>query len=487
MGRLRQITFVLFAAGYLVCCPLVLLYAFGYLIRPHAPDALVRTGVLSLATTPPGATVYLGRSRYTGRTPAVLTDLLPGIAHVTLSLKGYRPWRRALPIRAGQATSLPNILLVPESWPSETLLEGPFDALLDIPGAGVCLLTRGRHLQDVTVISTSGRTAHRLAAPGSRWAEARLRSHVIAPRSAFVILFVSTKEGERVLGFDLEADPPAVSDLTALVPRKPDWITWDPGWPGSLFILEDERVSRVDLDAGAVYPSIATGVKGMGAGDRTLTVIRDPGRLERLNARGEPAGPSVPLGPRARALIGERYWWRVIDLEEALLLFGEQGALVSLRPAEDVIRRGARGVRPSRRLARALVWDRERIGLVGGETAGSAAATADGMEPARWLFTHGRDIEQVVWAHEESHAVFRDRDLVRLLEMELYGPPRVHDVAELKRHTAFAYDDKSGLLYFLDPERGSLRTILLVPDPGGMSLEFGWTGRNPAPGRIQGE
>ncbi len=57
MLRLRKILFYLCALLYLISCPLTILYALGYGVQPGAQRGLVKTGVISLATLPPGAPV----------------------------------------------------------------------------------------------------------------------------------------------------------------------------------------------------------------------------------------------------------------------------------------------------------------------------------------------------------------------------------------------------------------------------------------------
>ena len=72
---LRRIVFYILLMVYLVTCPFVILYALGYAYKPGHDPSIMKMGVVSLSTVPSGASVYLGRSRFTEKTPTVLMDL----------------------------------------------------------------------------------------------------------------------------------------------------------------------------------------------------------------------------------------------------------------------------------------------------------------------------------------------------------------------------------------------------------------------------
>ena len=91
MILLRRILFYLFFIAYLVICPLIILYAFGYILQPNSERGMVKTGLISLASVPPGANVYIENKRYLSRTPTVIRDLIPGDYYVSMYLKDYQP------------------------------------------------------------------------------------------------------------------------------------------------------------------------------------------------------------------------------------------------------------------------------------------------------------------------------------------------------------------------------------------------------------
>ena len=103
MPTLRKILFYIFALFYIIACPILIMYAFGYIFRLNIEKGLVKTGLVSLATVPARATVLLENRRYTSVTPAVIRDLIPGKYRVELSLKDYLPWSEMIFVEAGRA------------------------------------------------------------------------------------------------------------------------------------------------------------------------------------------------------------------------------------------------------------------------------------------------------------------------------------------------------------------------------------------------
>ena len=68
MLLLRKIIFYIFAAVYVVACPLVIAYALGYMFVPQQRN-VIQTGLISLQTIPAGAEVTLDCEPYPRLTP----------------------------------------------------------------------------------------------------------------------------------------------------------------------------------------------------------------------------------------------------------------------------------------------------------------------------------------------------------------------------------------------------------------------------------
>ena len=65
MILLRKILFYICIVLYLIFCPMIILYALGYSFKPQSSQGgIVKTGIIFLSTTPPGADVFLNNRRF---------------------------------------------------------------------------------------------------------------------------------------------------------------------------------------------------------------------------------------------------------------------------------------------------------------------------------------------------------------------------------------------------------------------------------------
>src|SRR3989338_4129555 len=109
---LRKILFYVFLIAYILITPYVLFSAFGYMYHP-SEKSLVKTGLISMVSLPGGATVHVQGKKYSFRTPAVISGLLPGRYHVRLSKKCFESWEKEIEIYPEKATSLDPVILLP--------------------------------------------------------------------------------------------------------------------------------------------------------------------------------------------------------------------------------------------------------------------------------------------------------------------------------------------------------------------------------------
>jgi len=108
--RARAILFFIFLFGFLIAAPLVVLYTAGFRYNVTS-GRFTQTGVLSLGSTPKGATIYIDDERRRERTPAVLQNILPGTHRVRLEKDGYTAWEKTLSVAARQTTFATKVAL----------------------------------------------------------------------------------------------------------------------------------------------------------------------------------------------------------------------------------------------------------------------------------------------------------------------------------------------------------------------------------------
>lgn len=463
MRRVRNVVFFLFVAVYLVSCPLILLQAFGYSLTPGMEQGIVKTGLIYLDTTPPGATVYVGRRRYTGTTPTILRGLLPGSYDLRLSLPGYQTWTRTVSVEAEKSAVLDHVLLLPVERKRRRLLPGPFQDLLPLAGTRFLLVRGGQALADYTLYDWKAAEAKRLVSLDSPLAEARVLSVWTVPGSTSLLLRLGGPAGERIVWIEPPADEPRLEDLTGFLPTEARHFLWDPLDRRHLFFLEEAALVRFHLPSKTMTPLVEQ-VEGFGLAERSLYVLDKSHALVQTDFDGKEKRPLeepewLALEEPARLLLpwAER---RSVEVKpfakDMILLLGNRGELLAPRAASPLIERGTLGLAWDPHHQRALVWEKERLGLV------------DWSDPEktprlRWVFEGGRHITQAFWAHQGSHLVFHDEDRARLLELDAPGPPVVHELVAVRPGSPVAYDDEAGAVFYLEPGGGGLCATALLP------------------------
>jgi len=496
MRHLRQFFFYSFVVLYLILCPLTILYALGYVLRPGTEHGITKTGLLSLSTTPPGATIYVGHSRYTEPTPAVLHDLLPGSYEISLWLKGYASWSRRVPVESKQATVLEHILLLPNPLVPKQLLPTTFDQFIPLLESPLLIVADGPRLGDYMIYNWKQQERRSLLASDSPWASARLLTSWTMPKSTVVLARVDTRDGVRMLWLDAKEKPVQPVDLTDLVRERPDMVVWHPWERHRLFLLRAGRVSRVEVAQHPVVQNLLDHVRTLRFVGRSLYALTEESAIFQIDADGRVKAVEMDEPALVKALRDLRGDVEIVPADDTLIAFrGENGGLALSDPPYRLTEQTVRGVQWSEDHVRALCWQRDRIGLiepsdelVPGTTATvrelaqdfafRAYRTIPRVLPHRshleesesseapaaltWIYANGHAIEQVFWAYRDAYVLFRDDDQVFLLERPLIASPPPIPLVRVHRRTEVSYNDETGTLHYLDPA-GQLSSLQIVP------------------------
>ncbi len=113
-SRTRWIVFLLFAAGFFLSAPVVILYTAGYRYNV-ATRELRQTGLLFLSTLPKGAEVFLDGERTGSKTPILLKTVIPGTHTILLKKNGYLPWEKELSVESRVTTFAQDVPLFLEA------------------------------------------------------------------------------------------------------------------------------------------------------------------------------------------------------------------------------------------------------------------------------------------------------------------------------------------------------------------------------------
>ena len=121
MNRIwRTVLFAVFAAGFLISAPLVVLYTAGYRYQLGSMR-VVKAGVLSLTSIPKGASVTIDSVLNNKQTPAVIDNLFPGDVKILVEKSGYSSWEKTLPIVSGESTFVPSAILFLNGTPTQSV------------------------------------------------------------------------------------------------------------------------------------------------------------------------------------------------------------------------------------------------------------------------------------------------------------------------------------------------------------------------------
>lgn len=463
MRWFRHLVFGLFVAVFLLVCPLLVLYALGYALRPGSEQGLVKTGLVSIATNPPGASVYLENRRYTRRTPTILRGLLPGQYTIKLLLKHHRPWVQVVPIEEEKATVLDTVLLLPTRWQPEVEWPHACERLLPIPGTSVFVVMTGAQLKDAMLYDAKEDAAHPLAGFDPALAEARVASILTEPGSAALLLHVEARDGAHWLWAQWRRGAVTLEEITNLMFGKPKRVAWDARHRQQLISLQDRTLSRIDVASKAVYPRILDQVRSVAVFGRSVYVVKDDGQLLRVGLEGRAEAPLVEDPQFAQRVAKLRGAVEVrVDAEDVVWLLDEAGSLLINQPPYELARDGVRGLAWDPIHRRAVIWQKSRLGIVEFSPA-SKEEDAEPLPRIQWVYQGGRDIEQAVWVYEGSHLLARDRDQLFLLELETYGKPHLEYLWDVKPNADVAYAEELGRVYYLDRLSHQLSTVQLIP------------------------
>lgn len=110
--KIRAFLFYLSVSIFLAGLPLILSSALGYKFD-RRNFKFAKTGLIVIKTQPPGATIYFDKKIINDKTPATLSELLPGTYNMRLELERYYPWDDDINVEEGKVTRLEKVILFP--------------------------------------------------------------------------------------------------------------------------------------------------------------------------------------------------------------------------------------------------------------------------------------------------------------------------------------------------------------------------------------
>lgn len=470
MSFLRKFFFYFFFLIFIVFCPIIVLYALGYLFKPGHEQGIVKTGLIYAATVPAGAQVRLDGKLLEKPTPNLMLDLMPGDYQLDLRLDGYRPWSQKLPVEAGKATVVDKILLVPETYLAEVIAQGAFRELTAFHKGSHLLLTGSNRLSEVTVVELKSGSILPLIPASNPLSEKRYSRFFSSASSPYVI-FEIENGAAGPLYYRIKAGDanPEIRNLTALFLKAPEKVIWNSAEENMLFAVRAGTVDRLDLTEQAVAPGFLDGVRGVGLFEKGVYALMNDNKLLLREDGGSDHKPLSKDSDLVKNLLGEGTPVEINVFARDLVLFrSPEGRLVSNRLPYTHADAGITGldfyggpflIGPRKVLA----WGPQAIGILDFRRLPADKEIFEKGVRLAWVYRQGSDIRQAFWVYDATHVLFLDGDEVFLLEMEGFGSALISPVTRVKKGSSLYYSEDTGRVYFLDSKEASLASIEILP------------------------
>ena len=461
----RKILFYFFSALYLVLCPIIILYALGYIFTPKVEEGFAKTGLIRIETLPANASILIANKHYAEKTPATIRNLLPGQYDVKILLRGFRPWMQKIKVEPGKAINFEKVLLVPQSIKIRTLVAKPFGDLWPVPGTRYLLLKSSGRAGDLKVFDWKNEVLGPVLPEASPFAGTNLVKVFRAKESPFIILQVKTSEGMKFLGCQLDKERSEVKDLSSLFTKgEPEEILWWGGHPDYLFALYGQDLSRLDLEKMTVLPGFLSKIRGFGVFKNKVYALRESSivRLGFGAKRGDEV--LVEKGIFLENLFRGDEKYKIDFISNNTICFrGEHGELFSNALPYRFVDGGVRGYQTDNGGRRVVLWQGSRVGVLDFEKPERKKEFFERGPEIEWVFEKGKSVRQAYFVYDAGYVLFCDEDEVFLTRVGDRDIPTEKFVAVRKR-SGFFYAEKTGRLYFLEPVRGELVAADILPE-----------------------
>jgi len=460
---LRKIFFYIFLIIYLVACPLIVLYAFGFILKPDTQELIEKTGLIYLSTVPPGASIYLDDKPTKLKTPAPLQDLDPTDYTVRLVMDTYQDWSHDITVGANKASVFDKILLVPKKRAPKLILDEKFEDIIPLIGMDLFLLRKSSLLKDWIAYYRKDDKQYPLLGEESDYDNMAVLAVHIIDKSAGMLFYLNSDTGRRYLYVEPDRDKPFLKDITELFTTAPEKIAWDPSQPRQIFTFQKGYLNMIDITNEAVYPKYIINVTGFGFLNKKIYFLDNNYVLTRANF--DKGSIEVLLDDKriGEALFADKGFFEILPVEEDIILFiSEEGELITNHLPYRFTDDGVEGSSFYEKNRRLLLWERKRIGIVDFLTEVIEGITFEKGPELLWVDVKASNIEQAFWVYEDSHILFRDKARTWLIEMEETGRPHLDALIKVNPDSSIFYTEDRGTLYYLDHALSKLYSLDII-------------------------
>lgn len=463
MVILRRILFYIFLSAYLILCPLIVLYALGYIFTPKAEEGFAKTGLIHFETVPEGASLLIANKPSAEKTPATIRNLLAGQYDVKVVYPGFRPWECKVVIEPGKAIAFDKILLVPERLETKTLIGESFAGLLSIPDTRFLILSKTQQLKDLTIFDWKNETMRPFLPPSSSLANEEYETVFVSKGSPFLLLKMKGPK-RRFFWCELEKEKPSIQDITGLFQYgEPSDVQWEGENPQYLFARINENIHRLEIEKMTVTLNFLEKIQGFGVRRGKVYALRADALIRKDFDAKKGDGMTLDEGTFLHDLFYGKGPFRIDFLSRDILCFlSWEGAFFFNEPPYRFVEKDLRGYYADASGKRIVFWQDSQLGKL------------DFSEPVRrkglfrrgpeieWVFQKGTAIRQAYFVYGDSHAVFLDKDQVFLISLTEKAKIHLNPLVKVLPNTAIFYAERTGQFYYLEPSQGYLTAVEIL-------------------------
>ena len=457
---IRKLLFLGFTIIYIIACPLLILYALGYIYSPVTGE-LVHTGVLHISTIPSGADIFLEQSRFTHRTPATINDLLAGKYNLTLKKKGYRPWTQQITIEGGKAVTLNNVLLIPLFWPLKNMAQSASEDLVNTGNERFFVTAGGSALSDYFICGPA-KGIGRLLPLDSPFLPFSVVKIFDCVKSSAMVVEAGPFWDRKYLYINPRENEPCAIDITNLTHGGISPPIWQDS-ENTLFYRKDKCINLIEVKEMNSTPCFFEKIRGFGTFSQWLYVIDANGVLSRQSFDGT-IKENLSTDIFTAQAFFNRSGFYTIDVRNKNTFFflGTEGDFLVNLPPYYIAPESVEGYRFSPGENMLLFWTKHSLSVADFSVGGDNVLFHENFK-IETVYQNSKEIKQGLWADENSHILCNDDSSIFLIELHPQVSAHVEHVVNVKKNTQVFYDAEEKSLFYLDKDTGVLTRIEIIP------------------------
>lgn len=242
----RNILFIIFTTFFFVGAPLIVLYTAGIRYDVKSGEVL-KTGVISVTTTPRSASLLVNGVDISHETPYVIKNLNPDIYNIQIKKAEYHPWQGTVSVKASETSFLQNIVLF-RNEPPKLELEKLETSISYSQNNDVIAYFKKTDSQPYSLVVFD--------VASNRLIKSFILKNIIDP-SQYSINW--SFEGKNILlksntsaDFEIFSLTESATDFSKLQSAEINQVFWHPSTENILYISTNNELSQINIETGAV-------------------------------------------------------------------------------------------------------------------------------------------------------------------------------------------------------------------------------------------